>query len=125
MVAVHAHLVVSAPQDSSKPIANIVLKAIAEEPRLCVRTSSSTAELQDDDGVGRSGDLSLPLLDYGVLVGGSSSSLQLKLANQGSCSLPLCLSITAKVRDIPHYSHMQLENFARNLPPHSVGMLST
>ena len=97
-MAVYVHLVVSAPQDSTKPLANIILKGIAEDPRLDVQMSSSASELhKQEDGVTHDRGVSSPSLDYGVLVGGSSASLQLKLANRGLACLPLCLSITAKV----------------------------
>ena len=95
VVAVYAHLVVSAPQDSTKPIANVILKGIAEDPRLAVQASSSARD--EGNGATLDGGVSSPSLDYGVLVGGSSASLQLKVANRGSVRLPLCLSITAKV----------------------------
>ena len=95
VVAVYAHLVVSAPQDFTKPIANVVLKGIAEDPRLAVQTSSRAGE--EEDSATRDGGVSSPSLDYGMLVGGSSASLQLKMANRGSVCLPLCLSINAKV----------------------------
>lgn len=95
VVAVYAHLVVSAPQYSTKPIANVILKGVAEDPRLAVHTSSRTGE--EEDGATRDRGVSSPSLDYGVLVGGNSASLQLKVANRGSFCLPLCLSITAKV----------------------------
>ena len=51
-----------------------------------------------DDVHGRS--LSPPVLDYGVMVGGNTTNQQLRLANRGLAPLPLCLSITAKVRRI-------------------------
>ena len=51
--------------------------------------------LADDGTHGRA--LSPPVLDYGVMVGGSTATLQLRLANRGHAPLPLCLSITAKV----------------------------
>ena len=36
-----------------------------------------------------------PVLDYGVLVGGTSTSLPLRLTNHGSAELPLKLSVSA------------------------------
>ena len=101
LVTVHAHLVVSSPLESSKPVANVVMKGIAEEPRLEVRTSSAAGGFESEAGGGRRA-LSALLLDYGVVVGGNKASLQLKLANRGLASLPLCLNINAKVRSIPH-----------------------
>lgn len=103
IVAVHAHLVVSSALDSSSPLANVVLMGVAEDPMLEVqpsRPSSSTYGEQisgEKERVEPSSSSTL-MLDYGVLVGGSSASLQLKLANRGAAYLPLCLSIAAKVR---------------------------
>ena len=99
IIAVYAHLVVSSPQDTNKPIANVILKCKAEEPRLEVQTSSLSDLRAGGDG--RQAH-SAPVLDYGIMVGGNTVKLQLKLANRGSASLPLCLSITGKVCTITH-----------------------
>ena len=41
VVAVYAHLVVSSSLETNKPVANVILKAVAEEPRLEIQTASS------------------------------------------------------------------------------------
>lgn len=41
VVAVFAHLVVSSSTEIDKPVANVVVKAVAEEPRIEIQTASS------------------------------------------------------------------------------------
>ena len=41
VVAVYAHLVVSSSMESNKPVANVILKGIAEEPQIEIQTTSS------------------------------------------------------------------------------------
>ena len=98
-MAVHAHLVVSSPVESNKPLANVILKGVAEESGLEVQTTSSiVGDVRSDRVGGAMGALSTPALDYGVVVGGNSTTLQLMLANRGLAALPLSLTINAKVR---------------------------
>ena len=92
VVGVYANLVVNSFSETDQPVASVVMKGVAEEPRVEIQTFSPAG---DETG---SKSLSPPVLDYGVIVGGTASTRQLKLANKGLAQLPLCLSITAKVK---------------------------
>ena len=88
-----------------------MVKAVAEEPQLELETPSRLGSPLGRS-VGSGGRTVTPptstvtpppsatasaVLDYGVVVGGNSSSMQLRLANRGLGYLPLSLSITAEV----------------------------
>ena len=40
VVAVYAHLVVSSSTEIDKPVANVIVKAVAEEPQIEIQTAS-------------------------------------------------------------------------------------
>ena len=41
VVAIYAHLVVSSSSETDRPVANVVVKAVAGEPQVEIQTSSS------------------------------------------------------------------------------------
>ena len=109
VLQVWAQLVVGGEGDGRKASSlssRVILKALAEEPKLEVRSISSQSSLVTQNllsvdyvsvtvpqvSAGSSGS---PVLDYGVLVGGTSTSLPLRLTNHGLAELPLKLSVSA------------------------------
>ena len=94
ILACKAKLVISSEEDSNCLSESIVVKALAVSPKLKVATSSLA-----------SGGT---LLDYGVLVSGSSLSLPLHLTNHGTSELPLRLAISAPTLSQLYFSFEEL-----------------
>ena len=98
-----AKLVISSENDSNCLTENVVIKALAVPPKLEVSTSSESGET---------------LLDYGILVSGSSLSLPLHLANHGTSNLPLRLAISAPTLSQLYFSFEELPTSIK-APPSS------
>ena len=91
VLSVFARLVVS-EKDPDHPVATVILKAVAEDPKLEIRTAHPGSRASSSVHTSHP-----PVLDYGVLVGGTSVSLPLLLTNRGAAAIPLRLSITSQV----------------------------
>ena len=112
VLQVWAQLVVGGEGDGRKAsslTSRVILKALAEEPKLEVspacpppwsqhlylETLWIMSLLYTTVPQVSAGSRGSPVLDYGVLVGGTSTSLPLRLTNHGSAELPLKLSVSA------------------------------
>ena len=87
VLSVHGRLVVSDESDADQLCSSVILKALAETPRVEVTSAccrSMEQGTREGEGV---------VLDYGVLVGGCSVSLPLCLANHGLSRVPLQLTV--------------------------------
>ncbi len=90
---VYASPMTSNGRSRDKPTASVVLTCTSEDPQV---------ELyQPKLSNGGSGGGGVPdILDYGVLVGGSTIEMPLELMNRGQSETPLKISITSEVCNI-------------------------